>query len=124
MNTEVDREYNEYYSYAYFNNILMMGRIRPSIRFKRPAEIAFLSLLPTDKKSVEHSLERLAQYVEDPSIGLSVQKLKGSLKDGEHLYMIRANSELRILFRHAGKGIEIIDILPYSRLKWMHALAV
>ena len=102
----------------------MMGRIEPKISFKRPAEIAFFSLLPADRKSVERSLEQIARYAEDPTTSLSVQKIKGSLKDGQHLFMTQANSELRILFRHAAKGIEIIDILPYSRLKWMHALAV
>ena len=102
----------------------MMKSIDSKISFKRPAEIAFFSLLPADRKSVERSLKRLAKFAEDPHSGLSVRKVKGSNRDGEYLYITRANSELRILFRHAGKGVEIVDILPYSRLKWMHALAV
>ena len=94
------------------------------VTYKRTAKIAISSLDSVDRRKVEHVIGLLEKYAEDPSMDLRVQKLKGAHDNQANLFMIRANSELRILFQHSGRKIKILEILPISRVKRMHAQAV
>ncbi len=123
-NPDIEQKYNSNYQFGVVNNILILGRIDCMITFERAAEIAFYSLLPEDREEVESTIEQLAHYVEDPTSDPGVQKLDASFDYLEDLFMIQANSELRILFRHADHSIEVVDILPFSRLEGMHTQAV
>jgi hypothetical protein len=85
------------------------------------AQIAIRSLLPLDRERIQHHISLLEQFPRDDYVRQKVRKLSGP--DADDLYIMRATPTLRILFRHQGDSVEVVDIMTHERLQRMHSFA-
>ncbi len=79
------------------------------------AAIAIRSLLPQDRNRIEHQINLLARFPDDEYVLRHVQRLTAI----KATYLMRATSELRILFKHENGDTEILDVVSHKRLEKM-----
>lgn len=88
------------------------------IPLSRKAEIAYRTLDPEDMKQVQKSMDLLNRY---PLKYLSTDKVK-KLTDFDDLFIMKATSDLRIIFQMTDSDKEITDIVRYKRLEKMFGI--
>jgi mRNA-degrading endonuclease RelE of RelBE toxin-antitoxin system len=84
------------------------------IILSRKAEIALRLLSPSASRIVREALRLLQGYPHDEYLMSYIKELP----DYTDLYVMRAGP-YRIIFADRGDQLEIMDIVPYSRLKQM-----
>ena len=72
----------------------------------QPVEIALRTLGEDDRQSVTAWFDHLANWENDEF----VRRSSHELNSGEKVYVLKANSDLRIFFRLDSEKIEVLDI--------------
>lgn len=98
-----------------------MSALNSKVTLHRMAKIAISSIRPQDRKVVMDHIELLKRFHHDESVQQKVRKLKDvGLGD---LYIMRVTKKKGIIFCDKKSSIEVMDIVPYERLKRMRELA-
>jgi len=85
------------------------------IILSQSAEIALRSLIPEKQEKLMQSIQQLEKFPQDSTLRDIVFKVEGGTRD--HLYTLKAPLQMRILFQYLGDRKEILEIVPYARLK-------
>jgi mRNA-degrading endonuclease RelE of RelBE toxin-antitoxin system len=96
-----------------------MERASTAVDVGNAAQIAIRSLHPTDRVRIERAIDMLKGF---PDPELPTGKVR-KIAANSDLYIARASSNLRIIFRYDGGSVHIMDVLTKDRLRRMHELS-
>lgn len=84
------------------------------IELTQRAQIALDHLPPPEQKRVQELMVLLADFPNSPALKGNYHELTSALVP--HTYIARAGVDYRVLFRHFGNTITILEIAHHNRL--------